>query len=100
MHTRCFISCLSPPSIAGVQPEMQTLVERRIYPFLLMMVVLLSVLSFQIQQFKRLYEHIKNDKSVDQKQVAITSRRLDASRRGRAGESASSLGVVCFGMIT
>uniref|UniRef100_A0AAQ4NX34 E3 ubiquitin-protein ligase MARCHF6 n=1 Tax=Gasterosteus aculeatus aculeatus TaxID=481459 RepID=A0AAQ4NX34_GASAC len=86
--------------LLGVQPEMQTLVERRIYPFLLMMVVLLSVLSFQIQQFKRLYEHIKNDKSVDQKQVAITSRRLDASRRGRAGESASSLGVVCFGMIT
>ncbi|XP_022603787.1 E3 ubiquitin-protein ligase MARCH6-like [Seriola dumerili] len=48
--------------LLGVQPEMQTLVERRIYPFLLMVVILLAILSFQIRQFKRLYEHIKNDK--------------------------------------
>ncbi|KAG8013864.1 E3 ubiquitin-protein ligase MARCH6 [Nibea albiflora] len=48
--------------LLGVQPEMQTLVERRIYPFLLMVVMLLAILSFQIRQFKRLYEHIKNDK--------------------------------------
>uniref|UniRef100_A0A8C7X795 E3 ubiquitin-protein ligase MARCHF6 n=1 Tax=Oryzias sinensis TaxID=183150 RepID=A0A8C7X795_9TELE len=50
----------------GITPllgeSMQTLVERRIYPFLLMVVVLLAILSFQIRQFKRLYEHIKNDK--------------------------------------
>lgn len=43
---------------------MQTLVERRIYPFLLMVLMLLGLLSFQIRQFRRLYEHIKNDKSV------------------------------------
>ena len=43
---------------------MQVLVERRIYPFLLMAVGLLAVLCFQLRQFKRLYEHIKNDKSV------------------------------------
>ncbi|KAM8849530.1 E3 ubiquitin-protein ligase MARCHF6-like isoform 2-T2 [Spinachia spinachia] len=54
--------CRGITPLLGVQPEMQTLVERRIYPFLLMVVVLLSILSFQIQQFKRLYEHIKNDK--------------------------------------
>ncbi|KAM6948500.1 E3 ubiquitin-protein ligase MARCHF6-like [Aplochiton taeniatus] len=48
--------------LLGVQPEMQTLVERRIYPFLLMLVILLAILTFQIRQFKRLYEHIKNDK--------------------------------------
>uniref|UniRef100_A0A3P8QUF3 E3 ubiquitin-protein ligase MARCHF6 n=1 Tax=Astatotilapia calliptera TaxID=8154 RepID=A0A3P8QUF3_ASTCA len=48
--------------LLGVQPEMQTLVERRIYPFLLMVFILLAILSFQIRQFKRLYEHIKNDK--------------------------------------
>ncbi|KAI4809852.1 hypothetical protein KUCAC02_018710 [Chaenocephalus aceratus] len=46
----------------GVTPEMQTLVERRIYPLLMMVVILLAVLFFQIRQFKRLYEHIKNDK--------------------------------------
>uniref|UniRef100_A0A3Q2CI59 E3 ubiquitin-protein ligase MARCHF6 n=1 Tax=Cyprinodon variegatus TaxID=28743 RepID=A0A3Q2CI59_CYPVA len=51
--------------LLGVQPEMQILVERRIYPFLLMVVILLAILSFQIRQFKRLYEHIKNDKSAE-----------------------------------
>lgn len=48
--------------LLGVTAEMQNLVHRRIYPFLLMVVVLMAVLSFQVRQFKRLYEHIKNDK--------------------------------------
>ncbi|XP_027025052.2 E3 ubiquitin-protein ligase MARCH6 isoform X2 [Tachysurus fulvidraco] len=48
--------------IIGVTLEMQNLVQRRIYPFLLMVVFLMGILSFQIRQFKRLYEHIKNDK--------------------------------------
>ncbi|KAM4595899.1 E3 ubiquitin-protein ligase MARCHF6-like [Polymixia lowei] len=55
--------------LLGVQTDMQTLVERRIYPFLLMVAVLLAILSFQIRQFKRLYEHIKNDKSVGHKSL-------------------------------
>uniref|UniRef100_A0A3P9MGW0 E3 ubiquitin-protein ligase MARCHF6 n=1 Tax=Oryzias latipes TaxID=8090 RepID=A0A3P9MGW0_ORYLA len=46
----------------GVAPEMEILMQRRIYPFLLMVVSLVGILSFQIRQFKRLYEHIKNDK--------------------------------------
>ncbi|MGH0169722.1 UNVERIFIED_CONTAM: hypothetical protein FKN15_057198 [Acipenser sinensis] len=49
--------------VIGVADEMQNLVQRRIYPFLLMVVMLIGILSFQICQFKRLYEHIKNDKS-------------------------------------
>ncbi|XP_041039741.1 E3 ubiquitin-protein ligase MARCH6 isoform X3 [Carcharodon carcharias] len=48
--------------LLGVTTEMQNLVQRRIYPLLLMVVILMGVLSFQIRQFKRLYEHIKNDK--------------------------------------
>ncbi|KAG5268739.1 hypothetical protein AALO_G00215910 [Alosa alosa] len=48
--------------LIGVTPEMRILVQRRIYPFLLMVVSLLGILTFQIRQFKRLYEHIKNDK--------------------------------------
>ncbi|KAM6977295.1 E3 ubiquitin-protein ligase MARCHF6-like [Aplochiton taeniatus] len=46
----------------GMTPEMQILMQRRIYPVLLMVVSLIGILSFQIRQFKRLYEHIKNDK--------------------------------------
>ncbi|CAL8292795.1 unnamed protein product [Lota lota] len=49
------------PSV-GVTPEMEILIQRRIYPFLLMVVSLIGILSFQIRQFRRLYEHIKNDK--------------------------------------
>ncbi|KAL2085385.1 hypothetical protein ACEWY4_018705 [Coilia grayii] len=48
--------------LLGVTPEMCVLVQRRIYPFLLMVLVLLGILTFQVRQFKRLYEHIKNDK--------------------------------------
>ncbi|KAL2097553.1 hypothetical protein ACEWY4_006760 [Coilia grayii] len=48
--------------LIGVTQEMENLVQRRIYPFLLMVVMLMGILSFQVRQFKRLYEHIKNDK--------------------------------------
>uniref|UniRef100_A0A673AUP2 E3 ubiquitin-protein ligase MARCHF6 n=1 Tax=Sphaeramia orbicularis TaxID=375764 RepID=A0A673AUP2_9TELE len=48
----------------GVTPEMEILMQRRIYPFLLMVVSLIGILSFQIRQFKRLYEHIKNDNNI------------------------------------
>ncbi|XP_064126452.1 E3 ubiquitin-protein ligase MARCHF6 isoform X2 [Loxodonta africana] len=48
--------------LLGVTAEMQNLVQRRIYPFLLMVLILMGVLSFQVRQFRRLYEHIKNDK--------------------------------------
>lgn len=41
---------------------MQNLVWRRIYPFLLTVVVFSGFATFQAHQFKRLYEHIKNDK--------------------------------------
>ncbi|XP_052230850.1 E3 ubiquitin-protein ligase MARCHF6-like isoform X2 [Dreissena polymorpha] len=40
----------------------QNFVLRRIYPFLLACVVFVFVCVFQARQFKRLYEHIKNDK--------------------------------------
>lgn len=48
--------------LPGVQPEVQLLVERRIYPFLLMVLVLLAILCFHLHQFRRFYQHIKNDK--------------------------------------
>lgn len=66
-------------TLLAVQPEMQTLVERRIYPFLLMVVILLAILSFQICQFKRLYEHIKNDKYL------VGQRLVNYERRSASG---------------
>uniref|UniRef100_A0A671WTR3 E3 ubiquitin-protein ligase MARCHF6 n=1 Tax=Sparus aurata TaxID=8175 RepID=A0A671WTR3_SPAAU len=70
--------------LLGVQPEMQTLVERRIYPFLLMVVMLLAILTFQIRQFKRLYEHIKNDKYL------VGQRLVNYERKSGRSTSSSS----------
>lgn len=44
--------------------EVQNLLLRRIYPFLLSICLLVSFCIFQARQFRRLYEHIKNDKWV------------------------------------
>lgn len=45
-------------------PNVQTqiLIARRLYPFLLLVNGVCIVISIQIRQFKKLYEHIKNDK--------------------------------------
>ncbi|KAJ8012060.1 hypothetical protein DPEC_G00064760 [Dallia pectoralis] len=69
--------------IVGVTMEMQNLVQRRIYPFLFMVVMLLGILSFQIRQFKRLYEHIKNDKY-------LVGQRLVNYERNAAARSAAT----------
>ncbi|KAG7455420.1 hypothetical protein MATL_G00256620 [Megalops atlanticus] len=70
--------------VVGVTMEMQILVQRRIYPFLLMVVVLMGILSFQVRQFKRLYEHIKNDKYL------VGQRLVNYERKAGKSSSASS----------
>lgn len=49
-----------PLLITNVQT--QTLIARRLYPFLLVVHSVCIIIYFQIRQFKKLYEHIKNDK--------------------------------------
>ncbi|GAB1599338.1 E3 ubiquitin-protein ligase MARCH6-like [Argonauta hians] len=46
----------------GFNSTVQNIVLRRIYPMLLAVIVMTVVSVFQARQFKRLYEHIKNDK--------------------------------------
>uniref|UniRef100_A0A4W5LYT1 E3 ubiquitin-protein ligase MARCHF6 n=1 Tax=Hucho hucho TaxID=62062 RepID=A0A4W5LYT1_9TELE len=75
--------------LLGVTMEMQNLVQRRIYPFLLMVVMLLGILSFQIRQFKRLYEHIKNDKYLVGQRL-VNYERKAAGRSSTATHSSSS----------
>jgi E3 ubiquitin-protein ligase MARCH6 len=38
------------------------MIERRIYPVSLFLFSLITLLVFQVKQFKRLYERIRNDK--------------------------------------
>nr|XP_046213652.1 E3 ubiquitin-protein ligase MARCHF6-like [Oncorhynchus gorbuscha] len=71
--------------LSGVTPEMQILIQRRIYPFLLMVVSIIGILSFQIRQFKRLYEHIKNDKYL------VGQRLVNYERKARGTSSVPPL---------
>lgn len=66
----CFGLALAVPyAVAhGIVPllvtnlQTQILIARRLYPFLLLISLVCIVICFQIRQFKKLYEHIKNDK--------------------------------------
>lgn len=61
----------------GFSFEAQTLVLRRIYPFLLACLIIVLFGIFQARQFRRLYEHIKNDKYlVGQRLVNYDPRKL------------------------
>lgn len=65
----CLGACLTVPYVTAhtiaplaVPPSALILVERRIYPALLVITLLSSLIIMQVVQFTRLYEHIKNDK--------------------------------------
>ncbi|KAJ8922998.1 hypothetical protein NQ315_001546 [Exocentrus adspersus] len=49
-----------PVFVANLQ--MRNFIARRIYPSLLLLCVFVVLVTLQIRQFKKLYEHIKNDK--------------------------------------
>lgn len=56
--------------------HLRNLIARRLYPFLLLLIVTCAVVTLQIRQFKKLYEHIKNDKYlVGQRLVNYDHRR-------------------------
>lgn len=51
---------LVPLLVANAQ--LRNLIARRLYPFVLLTGIAGVVVTFQIRQFRKLYEHIKNDK--------------------------------------
>ena len=44
------------------EPHLLVMIQRRIYPFLLLLVLTVGLIVVQLKQFKKLYEHIKNDR--------------------------------------
>lgn len=44
--------------------QYRALIARRVYPSFLVVILLMVFSVWQLKQFKRLYEHIKNDKYV------------------------------------
>ncbi|GFX76384.1 e3 ubiquitin-protein ligase MARCHF6 [Trichonephila clavipes] len=59
--------------------ELQNLVLRRIYPALLVFFMTIGAIVFQVRQFFRLYEHIKNDKYLVGKRLVNYEHRKLAS---------------------
>ena len=66
------------------QPQMQILIARRLYPFLLLIHLACLVISLQIIQFRKLYEHIKNDKYL------VGQRLVNYEHRNRTQQSQQS----------
>ncbi|XP_063382706.1 E3 ubiquitin-protein ligase MARCHF6 [Cydia fagiglandana] len=59
-----------------MSPAQRNLLARRVYPALLLLLVLSALAQLQIRQFRKLYEHIKNDKYlVGQRLVNYDHRR-------------------------
>ncbi len=42
--------------------EILVTIQRRIYPFLLLIIAIVSIVVMQLKQCRKLYEHIKNDR--------------------------------------
>ena len=42
--------------------QVLTMIQRRIYPSLLLIIVAVGLVVMQLKQFRKLYEHIKNDR--------------------------------------
>ncbi|KAH8019966.1 hypothetical protein HPB51_023631 [Rhipicephalus microplus] len=63
----------------GSSMETQNLVLRRIYPSLLALCAFMAFMVFQVRQFCRLYEHIKNDKYLVGRRLVNYEHRRPAS---------------------
>ncbi len=53
------------PALIGRSAESEELlvmVQRRIYPSLLLIILVVGAVVLQLKQFRKLYEHIKNDR--------------------------------------
>ena len=59
-----YIAAHSLVPLVLTEPHLLVMIQRRIYPFLLLLVVTVGLIVVQLKQFKKLYEHIKNDRYV------------------------------------
>ncbi|XP_070576243.1 E3 ubiquitin-protein ligase MARCHF6-like [Ptychodera flava] len=66
--------------LLGFTDDTTHFIVRRIYPVLLMIVSVIGVVTFQARQFKKLYEHIKNERYlVGQRLVNYERRQRNSS---------------------
>ncbi|KAK7867568.1 hypothetical protein R5R35_004318 [Gryllus longicercus] len=64
-------------------PHLRILIARRLYPFLLLVALVGAVVVFQVRQFRKLYEHIKNDKYLVGRRLVNYDHRRHKSPSGQ-----------------
>jgi len=73
------------------EPHLLVMIQRRIYPFLLLLVVTIGLIVVQLKQFKKLYEHIKNDRYlVGRRLVNYNHNQVRGGSESNAATGASS----------
>lgn len=71
-----YVTAQSLVPLVVSSPQLRNVIARRLYPFLLLVGLIGGLVTFQIRQFQKLYEHIKNDKYlVGQRLVNYDHRR-------------------------
>ena len=70
-------------------PHLRNLIARRLYPFLLLVALVGGIILFQIRQFRKLYEHIKNDKYLVGRRLVNYDHRRHKSPTGNSGSQSS-----------
>lgn len=53
---------IAPFFLGEDSADVLILIQRRIYPFLLLLLLSVALVVMQLKQFRKLYEHIKNDR--------------------------------------
>lgn len=70
-------------------PHLRNLIARRLYPFLLLVALVGGIILFQIRQFRKLYEHIKNDKYLVGRRLVNYDHRRHKSPSGNSSSQSS-----------
>ncbi|XP_046441490.1 E3 ubiquitin-protein ligase MARCHF6-like isoform X3 [Daphnia pulex] len=63
--------------------QLRALIARRVYPSFLVVILLMVFSVWQLKQFKRLYEHIKNDKYLVGRRLVNYNHRIDRNENAQ-----------------
>jgi len=74
------------PLVITDNADLLTMVQRRIYPFLLLLIVAVALVSMQLKQFRKLYEHIKNDRYLVGRRL-VNYNHQNKNKSGSSGTS-------------
>jgi len=69
--------------------ELVIFIQRRIYPSLLLLIAVFGLIVLQLKQFRKLYEHIKNDRYLVGRRL-VNYNHTGGASHGATSEAATS----------